>query len=582
MMSDKTILLLGGAGLVGAQIARQIARDIHPEKIVLSSLYQREVREVMAPLEREFPKISFTGVWGDVFVRTDFGEEKRTELLRDAEHREELFDDLLGDVNHAYAHSRLVRLIRETRPNVIVDSINTATAISYQDVYSASVVARQKLDALFGRIESLSRAAEQGAPLSALQTGLAELDHLRENSVGAFDLLILSQAVPQLIRHVILILRAMEEVGTRMYVKIGTTGTGGMGLNIPYTHGEDKPSAKLMSKTAVGFAHTGLMFLMARTPGAPIVKEIKPAAMIGYADITLRSIFERGEPVLVYSSKNELLGDSLVLHDDPKRYRNLGKLEMVVVDTGENGMFTKGEFEAITAVQQMEFITPEEIASKVVLEIKGQNTGADVIAAIDGAVLDPTYRAGSLRRAALEEIEHLERETGIPSVALGQLGPPELSKLLYEAYLLKMRYHTLSRVLDQPPKKIADTLYRYVVRREQLRRTITSVGVPVLSPDGSRIVRGPFIRIPERADTDLVHLTPGAIDQFARKGWVDLRPENFARWKSRFERMLRMRRQVRGHGSAAITKEAYLSDEISIGDVVAWVFNNEEIGFRIK
>jgi hypothetical protein len=355
-----------------------------------------------------------------------------------------------------------------------------------------------------------------------------------------------------------------------------------MGLNIPYTHGEDKPSAKLMSKTAVGFAHTGLMFLMARTPGAPIVKEIKPAAMIGYADITLRSIFERGEPVLVYSSKNELLGDSLVLHDDPKRYRNLGKLEMVVVDTGENGMFTKGEFEAITAVQQMEFITPEEIASKVVLEIKGQNTGADVIAAIDGAVLDPTYRAGSLRRAALEEIEHLERETGIPSVALGQLGPPELSKLLYEAYLLKMRYHTLSRVLDQPPKKIADTLYRYVVRREQLRRTITSVGVPVLSPDGSRIVRGPFIRIPERADTDLVHLTPGAIDQFARKGWVDLRPENFARWKSRFERMLRMRRQVRGHGSAAITKEAYLSDEISIGDVVAWVFNNEEIGFRIK
>jgi hypothetical protein len=97
----------------------------------------------------------------------------------------------------------------------------------------------------------------------------------------------------------------MEEVKTRLYIKIGTTGTGGMGLNIPYTHGEDKPSAKLMSKTAVAFAHTGLMFLMARTPGAPVVKEIKPAAMIGYSEISMRSIRERGERS-IYKNKNEL------------------------------------------------------------------------------------------------------------------------------------------------------------------------------------------------------------------------------------------------------------------------------------
>jgi hypothetical protein len=28
--------------------------------------------------------------------------------------------------------------------------------------------------------------------------------------------------------------------------------------------------------------------------------------------------------------------------------------------------------------------------------------------------------------------------------------------------------------------------------------------------------------------------------------------------------------------------EAYLDEEIHIGDVVAWVFNNEKIGYRIK
>ncbi len=584
-MSDKTILLLGGAGLVGAQVARHIARDVHPEKIVLASLYQREVREVIGPLEKEFPSVQFVGVWGDVFVRADFTDEKRGALLQSPARRENLFDDLMGDLDAAYARSRLVQLIHEIKPDVIVDSINTATAISYQDVYTASIIARQRLDALFARIEALSQsmnAPTGGATEAALRSGIAELEQMRQSAKAAFDGLVLSQAVPQLVRHVILILRATEHVGTRLYLKIGTTGTGGMGLNIPYTHGEDKPSAKLMSKTAVAFAHTGLMFLMARTPGAPIVKEIKPAAMIGYADITIRSITERGEPVHVYTSQSKPLVDALILHDDLKQYKNLGKLQMAVIDTGENGLFTKGEFEAITAVGQMEFITPEEIASKVVLEIKGQNTGGDVIAAIDGAVLDPTYRAGQLRRTVLEDVERLEKETGVPSIALGQLGPPEISKLLYEAYLLKMRYHTLSRVLAQSPKTIANTLYRYIVRHESLRQTITSVGLPILAPDGARIFRGPFIRIPERADTNRVPLTPDAIDAFARKGWVDLRPENFARWKERFERMHRARKQLRGRGSAAVTREAYLTDEINIGDVVAWVFNNEEIGYRIK
>ncbi len=625
-MSDKTILLLGGAGLVGAQVARQLSRDIAPDKIVVASLYQREVRETIEPLEKEFPGVEYVGVWGDVFVRGDFTRERRAALLSSADRREDLYDDLLGDLDAAYARSRLVQLILEHRPDVIVDSINTATAISYQDVYSASIIARQKLDAIFQRIQSLDETLRgltpsapngpeestargpggspqaqaehaQGAQaalsqavarergehlLTELQSGVAELAQMRKSAKRAFDALVLSQSVPQLIRHVILLLRAMEEVGTRLYLKIGTTGTGGMGLNIPYTHGEDKPSAKLMSKTAVAFAHTGLMFLMARTAGAPVVKEIKPAAMIGYADITMRAISERGEPVHRYNSKNEPLHGTLVLRQDPGHYEDLGRLKMVVVDTGENGLFTKGEFEAITSLRQMEFITPEEIASKVVLEIKGSNTGSDVIAAVDGAVLDPTYRAGYLRRAAVDEIERLEEETGMPSIALGQLGPPELSKLLYEAFLLRVRYKTLGTVLKQRPKKLADGLYRYVLRHDELSQTITSVGLPILAPDGTHILRGPLIRIPERPDTNQVPLAPEELDKYARKGWVDLRPENMALWKERFEKMRRAQQHVRGRGSAAVTMEAYLAEDIRIGDVVAWVFNNEKLGFRIK
>ena len=36
-MPDRTFLVLGGAGLVGYQVAHQIAADLHPERIVIAS-----------------------------------------------------------------------------------------------------------------------------------------------------------------------------------------------------------------------------------------------------------------------------------------------------------------------------------------------------------------------------------------------------------------------------------------------------------------------------------------------------------------------------------------------------------------
>lgn len=631
-MSDKTFLLLGGAGLVGLQVARAVAREITPQRVIIASLYQREVREALALLKKECADVEWLGVWGDVFLRADFQHERRADLLASKAHRDALYDDLLGDLDAAYKRSRLVQLIREYQPDVIVDSINTATAISYQDAYTASALAKQKMDALFGEIEALTRAAHQiqsnvttipargenegerekkgivgiGAARSAirdpqrdgLETAYSreQIEHLsaqlnaqvekiaalRKPAQRAFEALLISQAVPQLVRHVVLILRAMDEMGTRLYLKIGTTGTGGMGLNIPYTHGEDKPSAKLMSKTAVGFAHTGLMFLMARTPNAPIVKEIKPAAMIGYADINMRAIQERGKPVMRYAPKTQKLDGTLALRENADAYTERGKLEVVIVDTGENGQFAKGEFEAITAMNQMEFVTPEEIASKVVLEIRGVNTGNEVLSALDSTVLNPSYRAGTLRRAALEDLARLEDETNVPSIALGQLGPPELSKLLFEAFLLRQRYHTLERVLNQRPKKIAEALHTWLKKHPPIVEMIISVGLPILVPDGETILRGPFIHIPERADTNLVNVSRENIDAWARKGWVDLRAENFARWRERFEQMERARESLRGRGSSAVTTEAYLFQEIRIGEVVAWVLNNEEEGYRIK
>jgi hypothetical protein len=566
--------------MIGAQVAHQIAQHLHPRLIIISSRELSEVEETIARCRQEFPSVEFVGFGGDVFVRADWNsgaKERQTtgsQRMESAESRAAIFEDDFHDLESAYARSQLAQLILKHKPDVVIDSINTATAISYQDVYTAAEIAKASFDGLKERIDR-GAFGDLGQ-----QSNLAQRD---------FEALLISQSIPQLIRHVLVMQRAMTEAGTRLYLKIGTTGTGGMGLNIPYTHSEDKPSARLMTKTAMAFAHTGLMFLMARTPEGPVVKELKPAAMVGYNHISRRVIRERaqhGAPLHLFASHREELGKALSLHQDPDRYERLEPLQMVVVDTGENGLFTKCEFETITHIGQMEFITPEEIANQAVLEIRGSNTGHDVIAAVDGAVMAPTYRAGNLRHLALEAAGALERQHSgngdSPSVALGWLGPPELGKLLWEAHLLKTRFGSLKEALAQSADNIACEVYALLEKDENLRNTINSVGLPILLPNGKELMRGPNIRIPEIPGVTSVPVTTANIDKWAAKGWVDLRPRNFEHWRERLKKMSELGSDQHEDGSAAINRERYPHKDIRVGAVVAWILNNEILGYRIK
>lgn len=566
MPDNISILALGGAGLVGSQVVRELARELGPRKIVVASLFRGEVREFLHELRREFPRIEFIGTWGDLFVRDEFTMERHRRLLQSTLHREMLYQDLHGDINETYERSALVKLIEEHQPDVIVDCINTATAISYRDVDSVSKMAHDSLRQLKVAIDHQDHSA------------LEEISKTIDRQVSE---LIISQSTAQLIRHAQLLHKAMCNVGTRLYLKVGTTGTGGMGLNIPYTHSEDRPSTKLMRKNAMAFAHTGLLFLMARTPDGPLVKEVKPAAMIGYRRVSYQTVKLRGRPQMLYESQSQNIDGRLTLRGDENLYKRIGKLKMAGVDTGENGFFARGEFETITYLDQMEFVTPEEIARQAVLEIKGSNTGYDVIAAIDSTVMGSSYRAGILRQTALEKLARIEAETNTHSVALGQLGPPELSKLLYEAHLLRLNYQSLSKVINTPATEIAETVFGYVLDEISLRAMITSIGIPILSPDGKNILRGPRINIPESI-YHKIDLAEGDADRWARKGWVDLRPRNFLAWQKRFQLMKRSQHMLHTRGTSSITMKTYMSDIIEIGAVVAWVFNNEDQGYRMK
>jgi hypothetical protein len=554
-------LVLGGAGLVGLQVCRRIAAVMAPRRVVVASLLEQEAAEASARLSAEFPDISFPTESGNLFVPTDLAHAPRAAALADPGVRKRLMATLYGDFEAAYRENHLVKLIARHRPEVIVDCVNTATGLSYQDVFQGASKVMEWLGA-----EGFDPA------------GTEDLEHF-----------LLSQSVPQLIRHVRLVHRATTDHRVRVYLKVGTTGTGGMGLNIPYTHSEDKPSKVLLAKTEAAFGHTGLLFLLARTPNAPIVKEVKPAAMIGYKGVRTVPLKDKhGNDSLVEPRAMALSSDSpLELMEPRDAYKRTGSIVMAVVDTGENGLFTRGEFAAITALGQMEYITPEEIARVVVHEISGANTGQDVISAIDSSVMDPSYKAGLVRQAALHDLVSAETDSrgggALPSVALGRLGPPELSKLLFEAQLLKEAYGTLQEVRAQSSAEVLSARLVKVLEGSAVRVLAPSIGIPVLMPDGRTLLRGPSINVPEiEGHRKAVALDQGAVDRFAQKGWIDLRASNLAVWHQRVSRMLTARAELRDEGSAAASIHSYLPSTFEIGEVVAWIFNNEIGGYRIK
>lgn len=554
-------LILGGAGLVGLQVCRQISIQLEPRRIVVASLLEREARRACQTLEREFgDAIAYVPAWGNLFVPVDMAELHRSDILENSKRRRRLLKWLYGDFDSAYRENHLVNMVRLHRPEVIVDCVNTATGLSYQNVFEG---AHKVLDWI-------------------------EEDDFNNDGLTDLEGFLLSQSVPQLIRHVRCVHRATTEYGTSVYLKCGTTGTGGMGMNIPYTHSEDKPSKVLLAKTEAAFGHTGLLFLLARTPDAPIVKEVKPAAMIGYRAVNTVHVKDKHGNGTLFQPRSIGVQGDLNLQEDPASYKAMGDLNVTVVDTGENGVFTRGEFAAITALGQMEYITPEEIAGTIVLEIRGANSGQDVISALDSSVLNPSYKAGLVRSVALSDLMHAEEDAEIPSIALGRLGPPELSKLLFEAQLLKECFETLGNVLSdgkrtRRPEELSSTIHEHI-KNSSVHHVAPSIGIPILLSDGQTILRGPRINVPELSghQTTASMSDKSIVDQWAAKGWIDLRPDNMNCWLTRISKMIDARMELRDAGSAAASIHSYLPTVFEIGEVVAWIFNNEMGGYRIK
>ena len=545
-LRDRTAMILGGSGLVGHAVARRLLAA-GPKRLVLVALFEDEARAAARALDPDRGRASIEVEWGDVFVPASVARLDRRALLADPAHRTLLVNDLLGDLSEEILErSFLYQLLLRYKPDAVVDSINTATAFAYQDAVRSA----------------------RGL-LAAAAAGKADR--------GAIEQHVLTLTMPQLIRHVQILAEGLRRAGTAAYVKIGTSGTGGMGFNVPYTHSEERPSRTLLTKSAVAGAHSLLLFLMGRTPGAPATVEVKPTATIAWRKIGFGPIRRQGKPIPLVDCPTPVpLGEAF--KPEATGWRELGRpLEGVFIDVGENGLFSRDEFETVTSLGSMEFITPEEVADYVMMELEGRPTGRDIIAALDAATAGPTYRAGMLRNFALERLRALERETNSRAVAYEMLGPPRLTKLLFESFLCGKLRPSVRALAESDPADLAGEAHALLERDRDLRSHILSVGIPILTPDGERLYRGSQV---------VVEPSEGDPLAAAHRGWVDLRPAQFALWRARAGKMVAQaeRRQARGVESGSNVEWTAIGpdDPIEPARFAAWVFGDEDRGERIK
>ncbi|MDO8527268.1 MAG: short-chain dehydrogenase [Deltaproteobacteria bacterium] len=523
-IAGKKVMVLGATGMVGQAICRELAL-YKPSLLILTSLYEHELTHLTEMLVQEFredlPPIKVS--WGNSFVRTEWKDLSRQEMLGDTQIRQQLILDMVEPLTRETLEKmELHHLCLQHKPDIIIDTINFVSTLPYANIFDA---------------------AKEG--FNTLKKCQSE-KHFDDVAAASIEKLLLSQYTPQITKHIQILFQSMLEAQTRLYLKTGNIGTGVAGMKIPYTHTLDNPPQALLAKSALAGAHTLLLFLMSQNPNGPVVKEVKPVSNIAWKRIGFGPITHRGRAVLLedvgLSDAVSLSGKlSKIYSKKPKHLKYNGEpraLTAPFIDLGESSLFALGEFEVLTDEGQLEFLTPEEVAQAVVSEVEGDNTVADVIAGLEQSTLHSTYRAGFMREQAIRKLKEVIKNSGVDSVAFELLGPPRLSKLLYEAHLLQKVYGNFETVSSTEAATLSKDLEKFLMEKPELRSQIISVGLPILLPKGDKILRGSRIAIPSdlpgKSDAQF-EITPATIDKWAYDGWIDLRLENMQAWQKRLQ-----------------------------------------------
>ena len=525
-----TILVIGTGQIGKATLFRLLQSN--PKKVIVHNLTKQESEDCINLFRPVFKKTQFIESYGNIFMPYKLKDVTRQDLIK---HSKEIIEYFYSELSEELLkQSTIYNLISKYSPDIVIDAVNSATFLG--NSYNP-----EKEKNLFDR-----------------------------NSAKCCENLMLDDFVTKIINFVSGLKYALEKYPVKKYIKVSTTGLGGMGLNIPYTHGDNPQfnlSYALMGKvSASGIMHQ-LLWSLAHTPGFNI-SLVVPGTFVGLDSVKDENV--DNSYGFVRKIKTPLLYQ-LVLGKELKYAANKDGefIHFPVVRAGENHVYSEYELKLLTAIGQMEAITKEEVAKAVTNIIDGDNK-SDLFVAMDKAVLQPTYAGRGMVNDAIKKLQDFRYKYG---VATGNLGG-KTAKELYELYFIKQIAPTVSEVLHG---EITQKVNDYVLKNTELVCEIVSLGIPVLFQN-EQIAIGDYTLLPEK-DADK-KITKEHLERWRSQGWIDLSKENMMKWKRVFQEIQEVvdKNKKYTYNSFVNSTNALLKEDYDIAEILAYYYTSRGKG----
>jgi len=539
-MKNKTILILG-AGQIGEACALKSIKH-NPKRIVLHTLTKEEAILVSKniKLQLEGHHIDIQISWGNALVTKKLMHLDRDEL-HNPENRKELIKYYYSYLSeNLIKESSLYYLVKKWKPDYIFDGINTATVVGYQD-----------------------------DPYSLPRKILNKKD--KQDWSDSTENLLASNIVPSLIRFTQALKKSLLDFKVKCYVKVSTTGLGGMGDNLFYTHGDvNEPgmSSGILGKVAAAGVIHQLFWSLSHTPGINI-KVAVPSALVGWQGVGFGQFRSHGKsiPLVDSKTKTKLIDGEVFTLNKCEQISSF--MEMPYVDSGENCAYSLGEMTAITALGQMECITREEVA-QACIEMAVGSTRHDLLTAMDLVALGPSHLGGIQRRVILDKLADLEVKNSTPSIATNNLGPT-VSKHLFELYLmLACSQKSLSVFAKSSSNTLLEKINKFLEDNQQIRSQIISLGLPIIFND-NHVTTGEYFYVPNPKEENII--SSMNVDLWANSGWIDLREKNIKYWQSIIKDILAESKKTNNGGLITSDRNWLDIESADIGEILGYVYS---------
>lgn len=527
-----TTLLCIGTGQIGKAVLRELLQTKKYKIVVVHNLTEKESLSCIDQFQNEFSEIKFISSYGNIFMPIFLKDLSNNDLyLKFKEIMEYFYSDLTEEI---IQQSSIYALISKYKPDIIIDAINTAT------VLGNSYNPEQK-----------------------------KIEYQKDPELCCQHMMV-DDFTTKLVNFISSLKYSLEKFSVRKYIKVSTTGLGGMGMNMPYTHGDNPKmnlSLALMGKiSASGILHQ-LLWNLSHTKGVD-VSIVIPGTFVGCdsaKDEIVDNSFgfvEKNSNYLLYPLKTM---ESLEYSSGNQE----GYIRFPVIRAGENHVYSLNELKTLTAIGQMEAITKEEVADAVVQTLNS-NSKHDILAAMDGAMLHPTYLGKEMVENVSQKLSRLKYPNGI---ATGNLGIT-CAKHLYELFCMK----NIARTIELLKKDdLVEKINSFAKENKELLTEIVSLGLVVLFDDNS-IAIGKYTLCPKICEDKTV--TDQNIKQWSNVGWVDLRRKNIEHWTEVILQIKQSLDKNRKKCYNCYSEGEYnsIADDYDIANVLAYHYNLQNKG----